>query len=111
MALGLYYLHNQSPPIVNRSLSASNVLLTYNMDAKISDLGVYSEDAEPYTTARQLIDADTRHSCIHYATRSDGGKSNVCTLVLMSFIWHHDVAHLQWAVARTRVFPESNGSE
>ena len=40
VALGLYYLHNQSPPIVHRDLSANNVLLTYNMDAKISDLGV-----------------------------------------------------------------------
>ena len=40
VALGMYYLHNQSPPIVHRDLSANNVLLTYNMDAKISDLGV-----------------------------------------------------------------------
>ena len=40
VALGLYYLHNQSPPIVHRDLSANNVLLTYNMNAKISDLGV-----------------------------------------------------------------------
>ena len=40
VALGLHFLHNQSPPIVHRDLSANNVLLTYNMDAKISDLGV-----------------------------------------------------------------------
>lgn len=40
MALGLYYLHTQSPPIVHRDLSANNVLLTYNMGAKISDLEV-----------------------------------------------------------------------
>ena len=40
VALGLFYLHNQSSPIVHRDLSANNVLLTYNMDAKISDLGV-----------------------------------------------------------------------
>lgn len=40
VALGLYYLHNHSPPIVHRDLSANNVLLTYYMDAKISDLGV-----------------------------------------------------------------------
>lgn len=40
IALGLNYLHNQVPPIVHRDLSSNNVLLTPNMTAKISDLGV-----------------------------------------------------------------------
>ena len=40
VSLGLCYLHNQSPPIIHRDLSANNVLLTHNMQAKISDLGV-----------------------------------------------------------------------
>ena len=40
VALGLYYLHSQSPPIIHRDLSSNNVLLTANMTAKISDLGV-----------------------------------------------------------------------
>ena len=40
VALGLYYLHSQSPPIIHRDLSSNNVLLTPNMTAKISDLGV-----------------------------------------------------------------------
>ena len=40
VALGLYYLHSHTPPIVHRDLSANNVLLASNMTAKISDLGV-----------------------------------------------------------------------
>ena len=40
VALGLSYLHTQTPPIVHRDLSSNNVLLTPNMTAKISELGV-----------------------------------------------------------------------
>ena len=40
VALGLHYLHSQTPPIIYRDLSSNNVLLTPNMTAKISDLGV-----------------------------------------------------------------------
>ena len=40
VALGLCYLHSQAPAIIHRDLSSNNVLLTPNMTAKISDLGV-----------------------------------------------------------------------
>ena len=40
VSLGLRYLHEHSPPIVHRDLSANNVLLTPHMSGKISDLGV-----------------------------------------------------------------------
>lgn len=40
VALALCYLHSQDPPIIHRDLSANNVLLTANMKAKISDLGM-----------------------------------------------------------------------
>ena len=40
VALGLRYLHEQSPRVIHRDLSANNVLLTGDMVAKISDLGV-----------------------------------------------------------------------
>ena len=40
IASGLKYLHERSPPIVHRDLSAKNVLLSSDMVAKIADLGV-----------------------------------------------------------------------
>ena len=39
-ARGLLYLHNHSPPIIHRDLTARNVLLNSAMVAKIADLGV-----------------------------------------------------------------------
>ena len=40
VTLGLRYLHERDNPIIHRDLSANNVLLTTDMCAKISDLGV-----------------------------------------------------------------------
>ena len=40
VACGLAYLHERSPPVIHRDLSARNVLLSSDMVAKIADLGV-----------------------------------------------------------------------
>ena len=37
---GLDYLHQHSPPIIHRDLTAKNILLNLAMEAKIADLGV-----------------------------------------------------------------------
>ena len=39
VARGLFYLHDHSPPIIHRDLSARNVLINSAMVAKIADLG------------------------------------------------------------------------
>ena len=39
VSLGLRYLHEQTPPIIHRDLTANNVMLTTDMRAKIADLG------------------------------------------------------------------------
>ncbi len=40
VATALCYLHGQDPPVIHRDLTANNVLLTADMRAKVSDLGV-----------------------------------------------------------------------
>ena len=40
VASGLDYLHQQTPPIIHRDLSARNILLNWRLVAKIADLGV-----------------------------------------------------------------------
>ena len=40
VASGLAFLHEQSPPIIHRDLSARNVLLNSGMVGKLADLGV-----------------------------------------------------------------------
>ena len=38
-SLGVKYLHTRNPPIIHRDLSSNNVLISYEMEAKIGDLG------------------------------------------------------------------------
>ena len=40
VTVGLRFLHERTPPIIHRDLTANNVLLTEDLRAKISDLGV-----------------------------------------------------------------------
>ena len=48
VALGLHYLHSQSPPIMHRDISAVNILLTSKMKAKICDF-TWARSLTPHT--------------------------------------------------------------
>ena len=61
VSLGLTYLHSRSPPILHGELVASNVLLAWDMTAKLSDIGVSSLLGVSLEQRRQL----GRHTLVH----------------------------------------------
>ena len=60
VCLGLRYLHSRNPPIVHRDLTPNNILLSYCLEAKITDLGVakvmQTTDTKTMTIAPGTID-------------------------------------------------------
>ena len=41
ISLGIRYLHTRTKPIIHRDLSSNNILISRNMEAKITDFGTY----------------------------------------------------------------------
>lgn len=52
---GMLFLHQQDPPVVHRDLSTNNVLLTRELQAKISDLGVAKRLAQDESGLVELM--------------------------------------------------------
>ena len=96
VALALSYLHQQSPPVIHRDLSANNVLLTSGMTAKVSDLGVAkildlnpsqmrSMTQNPGTQCYMPPEAMVPHS--NYSSKVDVFSYGVLTIHVFSGQW------------------------
>ncbi|KAK1946514.1 putative serine/threonine-protein kinase drkA [Phytophthora citrophthora] len=51
IAHALTYLHSLEPPVIHRNLKSKNVLLTYELDAKVTDFGISREQMDSTMTA------------------------------------------------------------
>ena len=77
VACGLAYLHERSPPVIHRDLSARNVLLDSSMVAKISDFGV------AVTKGDAIAMSPSTSSPIYMPP--EGSKNNNGTIDIFSF--------------------------
>ena len=107
VSVGMCYLHGQTPPIIHRDLSSNNVLLTPNMTAKISDLGVARilnltplqvSGMTPTPGTNAFMPPEAMVANPAYDTCIDE----------FSYIWHYDDPHVQWSVARTTGWTSSH---
>ena len=94
VASGLDYLHQQTPPIIHRDLSARNILLNWRMVAKIADLGVArivprmrsaatmtkAPGASPYMPPEAIAPADSNEQKSKYGTSIDIFSFGVVTI-------------------------------
>ena len=99
VALGLNYLHHYFPnPIVHRDLTANNVLLTPDLSAKISDLGVakilnqpmskmtHCPGTPPYMPPEVFLDEP------NYSTKVDSFSYGVLMLHMFCGRWPFPIA-------------------
>ena len=94
VASGLDYLHQQTPPIIHRDLSARNILLNSRLVAKIADLGVArivpcirsaatmtkAPGASPYMPPEAIAPANSNDQKSKYDTSIDIFSLGVVTI-------------------------------
>ena len=72
---GLLYLHTQTPPILHCDLTASNVLLTSDIKAKIVDFGVsHTFEPDPTKYYIKVSEIPGNHFCMPPKVLKDGYK-------------------------------------
>ena len=95
VALGLAYLHDQGPPIIHCNLTANNVLLTSNMEAKIADLGVgrilalssKSVPAKQPPATAAYMPPEALSPTPNFSTKTDSFSFGVLVVHLVSRQW------------------------
>ena len=104
MASGLDYLHQQTPPIIHRDLSARNILLNWRLVAKIADLGVArivprmraaatmtkAPGASPYMPPEAIAPAESDEQKSKYGTSIDIFSFGVVTMFAIGEIFPCD---------------------
>ena len=94
VASGLDYLHQQTPPIIHRDLSARNILLNWRLVGKIADLGVArivprmraaatmtkAPGASPYMPPEAIAPADSSEQKSKYSSSIDIFSFGVVTI-------------------------------
>lgn len=105
VAVGMNFLHNRSPPIIHRDLTANNVLLTSSMCAKISDLGMAKIlDLAPAHRAEKMtacpgtvsyMPPEAMVSSPVYDTKLDCFSYGVLMLHIFSGLWPIPKEYLQ----------------
>ena len=86
ISYGLVYLHEHSPPIVHRDLTARNVLISDKCQAKIADLGV----AKIVSIQQQLAESHTKTPGQMYFMPPEAMKEEAaCTPKLDIFSFGH----------------------
>ncbi|KAM0855632.1 hypothetical protein ACQ4PT_049640 [Festuca glaucescens] len=91
-ACGLEYLHKScSPPLIHRDVKTGNILLTANLEAKLSDFGLtraFSSETMTHTTTRPAgtvgyLDPEY-HATSHLSEKSDVYSFGIVLLVLIT---------------------------
>ncbi len=93
VSVGLRFLHERSPPILHRDLTGNNVLLTEDLRAKISDLGmarIIPPDNHSLTMAPGNLDfmpPESRNSSPQYSEKLDMFSFGVLIMQVVLQYW------------------------